>query len=225
MRQVISTAIVAVIVGALAGATMSAVAQAPAEQAITPAAGINAATVDGKSAVGYTNKKRARRGKLVATNKQGLLPSNIVQPFWGHIKNKPGILADQQISWGEVVGKPAGFADNADSVGYVSEIQPALYSVVGTGALWIWVDAPLGTDVEITIIPVGTFNQVEILRESFQRNDATSYTHWYQVTNFAAAGTVQFKVRTRLFSDGIASVGLANAAKKVRVGTSKNPRK
>ena len=100
MRQVISTAVVAVIVGALAGATMSAVAQAPAERAITPAAGINAATVDGKSAVGYTNKKRVRRGKLVATNRQGELPSNIVRPFWGYIKNKP-----------------AGFADGVDNEG------------------------------------------------------------------------------------------------------------
>ena len=100
MRQVISTAVIAVIVGALAGATMSAVAQAPAEQAITPAAGINAATVDGKSAVGYTNKKNVRRGKLVATNKVGELPSNIVRPFWGYIKNAP-----------------AGFADGVDNEG------------------------------------------------------------------------------------------------------------
>jgi len=148
-----------------------------------------------------------------------------VQPYWGFIKNKPGILADQQISWDEVIGKPAGFADNADNVGYVSEILPTLYSVTDAGPLWIWVDVPLGTDVEITIIPVGTFNQVEIRRESFMRNDATSYTHWYQVANFAGTGTVQFKVRTRVFSDGITSVGLANAAKKVRVGVSRHPRK
>jgi hypothetical protein len=107
MRQVISTVVVAVIVGALAGATMSAVARAPAEQAITPAAGINAATVDGKSAVGFTNRKAARKGKLVATNRRGELPSNIVRPFWGYIKNKPGILADGQVAWSEIVGKPA----------------------------------------------------------------------------------------------------------------------
>ena len=92
MRQVMSTALVAVIVGAVSGATMGALAQSePAtERAVTPAAGINAASVDGKSAVGFTNKRGPRRGKLVATNRQGELPSNIVRPYWGFIKNKPG---------------------------------------------------------------------------------------------------------------------------------------
>ncbi len=81
MRQIISTAVVAVIVGALAGATMSAVAQAPAEQAITPAAGINAATVDGKSAVGYTDKKPAAPQGQARGHQQARLTcrSNIVQ--------------------------------------------------------------------------------------------------------------------------------------------------
>ena len=128
MRQILSTALVAVIVGALAGATMSAVAQAPAERAITPAAGINAASVDGKSAVGYTNKKNVRRGKLVATNKVGELPSNIVRPFWGYIKNKPGILADDQISWGEVMGTPAGFADGVDNAGVTGVTVKVVYN-------------------------------------------------------------------------------------------------
>ncbi len=117
MRQIISTAVVAVIVGALAGATMSAVAQAPAEQAITPAAGINAASVDGKSAVGYTTKKLARRGKLVATNRSGELPSNIVRPLWRLMVGTPATFADGQVGWNEVVGTPAGFADGVDNEG------------------------------------------------------------------------------------------------------------
>jgi len=87
------------------------------EHAATPAAGINAASVDGKSAVGFTNKRGPRRGKLVATNAQGELPSKIVRPYWGFIKNKPGILADHAIGWNEVQGIPAGLADGLDDQG------------------------------------------------------------------------------------------------------------
>jgi len=53
----------------------------------------------------------------VATNKQGFLPSNIVQPLWGTIKNKPAPFADGQISWSELQGIPAGFADGVDNKG------------------------------------------------------------------------------------------------------------
>ena len=98
MRQVLSTAITAFIVAALTAVTVSALAQdAPTtERTISPAAvsNINAHRVDGKHAVGFTNKPLARRYKLVATNKQGLLPSNIVKPLWGAIKNKPAGFAD-----------------------------------------------------------------------------------------------------------------------------------
>ena len=109
----ISTALVAVIVSLLTVTAMGVLAldePATTERTIMPAAGINAASVDGKSAVGYTSKKTLRRYKLVATGGAGMLPSNIVRPFWGLIRNKPGILADNQISWDEVKNKPAGFA-------------------------------------------------------------------------------------------------------------------
>ena len=108
MRQILSTALVAVIVGALAGVTAGTLAQAEPGSAVEPTAKVrNADRVDGKHAVAYTNKRGVRAGKLVATNARGLLPSNIVQPYWGYIKNKPGILADHQIHWNEIVGKPA----------------------------------------------------------------------------------------------------------------------
>ena len=94
MRQVLSTALVAVIVGALAGVTAGTFAQAEPGAAAPAAKVVNADRVDGKHAVAYTNKRGVRAGKLVATNARGLLPSNIVQPYWGYIKNKPGILAD-----------------------------------------------------------------------------------------------------------------------------------
>jgi hypothetical protein len=110
MRQIVSTAIVAVIVGAVAGATMSAVAQEdPAtttERTITPA-GLNADKVDGKHAVRYTLNRNLRRNRLVATNRQGFLPPNIVRPGWNAIQGKPPTFADGQVDWTEVANKPA----------------------------------------------------------------------------------------------------------------------
>jgi len=107
MRQIMSTALVALIIGALAGATMGAVAQsepasepAPATDRAFDTAGLNADKVDGRHAVKYTNARNARRGKLVATNRKGELPSNIVRPFWGLVRNMP-----------------AGFADGVDNEG------------------------------------------------------------------------------------------------------------
>ena len=152
MRQMLSTALVAVIVGALAGVTAGTLAQAEPGSAVEPTAKAgNADRVDGKHAVRYTNKRGVRAGKLVATNRQGLLPSNIVQPYWGYIKNKPGILADQQITWSEVAGKPAGFADDVDSEGVtVVRIVRVESEWVTFPAAWddsVWVGCPSGTVV------------------------------------------------------------------------------
>jgi hypothetical protein len=99
MRQILSTALVALVVAALTAVSVSAMAQSePATNSTySPAAGLNADTVDHRHAVGFTNNKGARRNKLVATNRYGLLPSNIVKPLWGLIK-----------------GMPAGFADGVD---------------------------------------------------------------------------------------------------------------
>ncbi len=104
MRNLVSTVIAALIVGALAGATVGAVAQDEPTKA-EPAAlsNINADKVDGRHAVGSGASKAKRAGKLVATNSKGYLPSNIVKPYWGAIKNKP-----------------AGFADGKDNAGVTS---------------------------------------------------------------------------------------------------------
>jgi hypothetical protein len=77
VRQILSTAVVALIVGSLAGATVSVMAQEPAS--VAPAAGIDADRVDGKHAVGAGATVSARRNKLVATNTNGYLPKNIVK--------------------------------------------------------------------------------------------------------------------------------------------------
>ena len=136
MRQVLSTALVALIVGALAGVTASTFAQSPDEQTRTvePAAvsNINAHRVDGKHAVGFTNKRLARRNKLVATNKQGFLPSNIVKPLWGTIKHKP-----------------AGFADGIDNEGVtnISVTQVSHGEIVPGTTGWVYATCPAGSVV------------------------------------------------------------------------------
>ena len=76
---------------------------------------------------------RAERAKsLVATNREGRLPSNILEPLWKLIKGIPAVLADGQITWAELVGIPAAFADGTDDVGYKSATQPTTYDITGT---------------------------------------------------------------------------------------------
>ena len=97
MRHILSTALVAVLVGSLAGVTAGTLAQAEpeTERSVTPAATVaNADKVDGQHAVPYTGNKSKRKYRLVATNRNGMLPGNIVKPYWGNIQNKPKGFAD-----------------------------------------------------------------------------------------------------------------------------------
>jgi hypothetical protein len=106
MRQIISTAVVAVIVSVVTATAVGALAKdEPATTAIT-AAGINADKVDGRHAVSYTNIATKRANKLVATNANGYLPSNIIRPKWALIKDRPSILRDGKVTWAEVSDKP-----------------------------------------------------------------------------------------------------------------------
>jgi hypothetical protein len=100
MKHLVSTAIVAVIVSLLTVTAVGVIAQEPAP--IRPAAvsNVNADKVDGRHAVGAGMAKKKRRNKLVATDNKGLLPSNIVKPFWSKIRDVP-----------------AGFADGVDNQG------------------------------------------------------------------------------------------------------------
>ena len=164
MRQLVSTALVAYIVGALAGASFGAVAQAPAEPSLGTTA-LNADSVDGLSAVKATNRKAKRKNRLVATDAKGFLPSNIVKAKWGLIGGKPafvadglvgwnevvgipGPLADGQIGWAEVQGIPAGFADGVDNLG-VSGLKITYKDgddfTVGSGGTLATVDCPPGS--------------------------------------------------------------------------------
>lgn len=81
MRQVISTALVAVVVSLVTVTAAGVLAQETESRPIEPAAvaKINADRVDGKHAVGARASRTQRAGKLVATNAQGYLPANILQ--------------------------------------------------------------------------------------------------------------------------------------------------
>jgi len=134
MRQIISTGLVALVVGALAGATVGALAQdEPAtttERAISPSAvsSINAHKVDGRHAVGSGASKTKRARKLVATNSSGYLPSNIVKPKWNLISGKPTVVTGIQVSL--VINNQTISAGVSSSV---SAACPAGSKVIGGG--------------------------------------------------------------------------------------------
>lgn len=141
MRQVLSTALVALVVGSLAGVTASVLAQSPEEDVISPAAvsNINAHRVDGKHAVSAGTSPANRAGKLVATDKAGKLPSNIVDPFWGGIKNIP-----------------AGFADGVDDGDTTTSYIAATSQLVPVGStVALIVSYPVNQDIEVSAIPEG----------------------------------------------------------------------
>jgi hypothetical protein len=98
MRQILSTAVTAVIVSLLTLTVAGALAQSEPATTSTYApsavSNINADRVDGKHAVGAKAKIPQRAGKLVATDKTGFLPRNIVKPLWPLIQNMPAGFAD-----------------------------------------------------------------------------------------------------------------------------------
>ena len=73
--------------------------------------GINADKVDGRDAVGALASRQERAKNLVATNREGRLPSNIIEPLWKLMKGIPTVLADGRIGWAELVNIPADLAD------------------------------------------------------------------------------------------------------------------
>jgi len=102
VRQVIAYLIAIVMVTAIAAAPTVARTVDPGVDQVALAADGDADTVDGRDAVKFTENRDRRAGKLVAANHRGYLPSNIVKPYWGNIRNMP-----------------AGFADDVDDQGVV----------------------------------------------------------------------------------------------------------
>jgi len=220
MRQVLSTAITAMIVAALTAVSISALAQdAPTtERTVAPAAvsNINAHRVDGKHAVGFTNKRLARRNKLVATNKQGFLPSNIVKPLWGTIKNKPAPFADGQISWSELQGIPAGFADGVDAgdttTSYIAAESP---DIAAGHATTVAVTYPASQDLEISVIPQGDglwattmASSASNLGDEIIYRSGNTINHYLYFQNYGGS-TDRLKVRITIFNDGLVAPAAA----------------
>jgi len=183
-----------------------AVASAPtlgqvAEEAIEIAAAYgNADKVDGRHAVGSGASKAKRARKLVATNASGRLPSNIVKPYWGAIKNKP-----------------PGFADGVDDVGtgYTSFVKSDTFSV-GAVPVSVGVTEGAGTDTEAQMLPIGIGDEVIVTEQTYKRIGGDWITHWYRVERHPSSPSpiVQFKVRVRVFNTGIVPVTATPAALK-----------
>jgi hypothetical protein len=126
-------------------------------------------------------------------------------------------------NWGDIANKPNGFADGSDDVGYVSTVQPDTY-VASLGLLVsIKVDHPVGTDVDLTIIPaLGT--NVEVTDEWFMREPNGLLRYQLEVMNSDFLDPVTFKVRTRVYNTGIAPAAFKKALEKVRVTVTKAKR-
>jgi hypothetical protein len=105
MRETLRALLPAAIAVALATAMGAAPAMAQGDD------GINADKVDGRDAVGALASCQERAKNLVATNREGRLPSNIIEPLWKLMKGIPTVLADGRIGWAELVNIPADLAD------------------------------------------------------------------------------------------------------------------
>jgi hypothetical protein len=88
--------------------------QSPAEEPV------NADTVDRRDAVGATASRAERAKNLVATNREGRLPANIIEPLWKLMRGIPAVLADGRIEWKEIVELPADLADGRVGWGEVA---------------------------------------------------------------------------------------------------------
>jgi hypothetical protein len=186
------------------------------------AASGNAAKVDGKSAVGANASVSARAGKLVATDNQGLLPSNILLPLWSLLQGIPAALADGQITWAEVTGKPAGFADDIDNGAFTSAVSGS-NPIPGGATLYPSFSISRLVRVDFEVIPqaVGVFlthDRTWVVLNA----DGSTVTYYIQVTNQSGAAG-DFRVRLELYSQGITPAALKKQAKNIEFSVSKKP--
>jgi hypothetical protein len=216
-------------------------AVAQSDDGIDPAAvsNINAHRVDGRHAVKMTSNVDLRKGRLMAFSGQGYLPANIVQGGVATIaalQSAVGAVneADNPVHWNQIQGVPPTIADGVDHVGYASATQASVYAIGASPAtLIVAADSPLGTDVELYIIPAAGGPTIEIVKEYMTQGYAAfpapfgdlaagNLRHWYEVKSVGPATT--FKVRTRVYDTGIAPAALHRVAKDVEVRVGKVPR-
>jgi hypothetical protein len=181
------------------------VAQSDEEVGLTSGVG-NAATVDGKSAVGASASQVGRAGKLVATNRSGRLPSTIIRPLWSLLKEIPAAFADGQISWAEIAGKPAGFADDVDQGSFVSVVTGDIAVGAGVPIYPSLFNISRNIEVEFFLIPTTVGPQLTINRVIMIRNADGTLNHVVEVQNLSGVPAA-FRLRYRVASDGIAPAG------------------
>ena len=176
------------------------------------AAGGDAATVDGRSAVGANASVAGRARKLVATNQQGRLPSTIIRPLWSLLKNIPAAFADGQITWTEITGKPPGFADDLDNGVFVSVVTGDIAIGAGSDVFPSLASVDRNIEVEFSLIPTTVGPFIAIQEVLMVRNADGTLTHFVQVHNYAGVAA-SFRLRYRVSSEGIAPAGLKRQAK------------
>jgi hypothetical protein len=178
--------------------------------------------------INYPKVKCAKGQKLLSWSQQGPAGPQGAQGAQG-----PAGPAD----WNAIPNIPAGFADGVDAVGYTSITQPTTFSAIhGGGPTSVFVDHPIGTDAELTIIPEPG-KHLEIAEEYFWRGPSSPggiypdlpagmLRHQLDVRNADyPAAPVTFKVRVRVYDTGIAPATFRQALKKVRVSAVEMPRK
>jgi hypothetical protein len=220
------------------------VAAQPADE-VTPAAGINADRVDGKHAISATGKAKRRANKLVATNKQGLLPSNILRPLWSLLQGIPAVLADGQVSWGEIIGLPtiladgqvgwgevqgipAGFADGVDNVGttgYVTATAPCDGPINAGGEYVSFRNLPRNMVHDFQVVPTGgggDWLYIERI-EAWDNGDGTVDID-VRIEDLFDSGAQTCNVRRISFTDGISVAKAKKQLKKVTIAYPKKKR-
>lgn len=155
-----------------------------------PSIARNADKVDGKHAVGASASKAKRAGKLVATNKNGRLPNDIIKVNWSQLKGVPADIKD------------------GDDVGYFSGIAFTSVTPLGTDDN-VWLvssDWPTGMHVEWSAIPTNTSAGTEFLSTfvEIERQTDGKLEYWINVNQGSGDNTTHYKLRYVAFDMGVA---------------------
>ena len=235
--------------GAVALATVLAVTPALAQPAdeVSLAAGVNADTVDGKHAVSATGKPGARKNRLVAFSAKGYLPDNVIrkardadrldgldstafatlaalQGLTATLQSPAGAVneADNPVHWNQLQGVPPTIADGVDEGrGYVSTVLPGTYTVPAQAGSWVIVTTTTDTDIEVTLIPTQAFRTIYVREEAFELRPNGELRRHYFAWNDYTLNSVSFRVRVRVFNQGISTAALKKAARNLEVTVSR----
>ena len=200
---------------------------------VSPAAKqkINVDKVDGKNAISATQNLNKRKGKLMAFNGSGYLPSNIVDgnvATVAALQSPAGAVneADNPVNWNQIQNVPPAVLAGDTTRSFISQTS-AVIPAGGTGAVVVTV--PIGLEVQTTLIPVnnsGIFSTFEpavnVGAEWFVKSaTGTELSQIRFFRNLGAASAV--RLRATVFNDSYISVSSAKA--KVNVTFFKNAKK